>query len=472
MRGTCEIVLKDKNNRIVHYEKEHNLVTNFFQEYFKELGPIKGLPYNYRIENMVGGILLFQNTIEEDADNVLLPAGNKMIGNAATLIVQGSGAAVKELGTYIADSTKWLDDETYQMKFEWAPSQAVGTIRSVCLTSRAHGFIGEGNESSYGQRSTPDSTQTNYEDFRQSYANLGYNQGHKAGDDRCHCAYNNVAYRMIINAAEGRIQVNKYRIPMTSIDFRTAFSEDVERLVESVSENIPYEYMEDIREVTPVGYVSMSDEGKIYFLIGKREYTSGSTGYCFSVNAAHPYIYCGTYDIADDSFTWKRINVYSYYVRETGFMAWYDGKYLLVAIDNYYYYVNQRCGVIDTEALTIKDVGGFIYGRSCTLYRCDNHQFYLYAGSNAPTSDAWGRGTKIDAVRGAWGPLNMTSQYNGSVYKVKGHKLAACTGYNPMNFNRHGDYLATIYNLPQAITKAADLTMQITYTLNFGDNNG
>lgn len=472
MRGTCEIVLKDKNNRIVHHEKEHNLVTNFFQEYFKELGPIKGLPYNYRIENMVGGILLFQNTIEEDADNVLLPAGNKMIGNAATLIVQGSGAAVKELGTYIADSTKWLDDETYQMKFEWAPSQAVGTIRAVCLTSRAHGFIGEGNESSYGQRSTPDSSQTNYEDFRQSYANLGYNQGHKAGGAICHCAYDNMAYRMIIDAAEGRVQVNKYKIPMNSIDFRTAFSEDVERLVESVSENIPYEYMEDIRQVTPSAYVSMSDEGKIYFLIGKCEYTSGTTRYCFSVNAAHPYIYCGTYNIADDSFTWKRINVYSYYVRETGFMAWYDGKYLLVAIDNYYYYVNQRCGVIDTEALTIEDVGGFIYGRNCTLYRCDNHQFYLYAGGNTPTSDTWGRGTKIDAVRGAWAPVNMTSNYNTSVYKVKGNKLAACTGYNPMNFNRHGDYLATIYNLPQAITKAADLTMQITYTLNFGENDG
>lgn len=470
MRGTCEIVLKDKNDRIVHREKEHNLVTNFFQEYFKELGPIKGLPYNYRIEDMIGGILLFQNAIDADADNVLLPAGNKMIGNAATLIVQGSGATVKELGTYIDDSTKWLDDNTYQMKFEWAPSQAVGTIRSVCLTSRAHGFIGEGNETSYAQRSSPGSSQTNYEDFYQNHANLGYNQGHKAGDKICHCAYDNVAYRLVNDVDSGKVGVNKYAIPMNTVDFKTGTSNDDARLIESISENIPVEYMEDIRQVNCSMYISMSENGQIHFLIGMAGYTNSGNKYYFRVNNVHPYIYCGTYDISDDSFSWKRINLYSYWTKETMFMAWYDGKYLLCGVSNYYssYYSNQHSLSLDTDNLTMSDLGAFKNGHNATLYRCDNHQFYLYAGGSAPTAEEWGRGTKVDPTRGVWAPINMTSYYNNSLYKIKGCKLAACSNYNPLYFNRHGDYLATIYNLSDAISKAADLTMQITYTLNFG----
>lgn len=469
MRGTCEIVLKDKDGKIVHHEKEHNLVTNFFQEYFKELGPIKELPYDYSVENMIGGILLFQNTIEEDADNVLLPAGNKMIGNAATLIVQGSGAAVKELGTYIADSTKWLDDDTYQMKFEWAPSQAVGTIRCVCLTSRAHGFIGEGNEESMSQRSTPGSSQTNYEQFRQSYNDRGANRGHNAAGAVMHYAADNIAYRLINDVASGKVGVEKYAVPMDTVDFKIGSSSDVARLTGSLSQNIPSEYMEDIRTYTyPTMYISMSEDGKIYFVIGCFGYSSNYNPYIFKVNNAHPYVYLGTYDTSDDSFSWKRINVYSYYNKETLFMGYYDGKYLLVCVDNYSSYSNQHSCVIDTDELTMSDLGSFHYGRNTTLYRCDNHQFYLYAGTSASLPDEWRCGVKVDAVRGVWSPINMTEHYLGSVYKVKGSKLSACRGNNPMYFSRHGDYLATIYNLPDAVTKTSDLTMQITYTLNFG----
>ena len=476
MRGTCEITLKDKRNRIVHHEKSHNVVTNFFDEYYKELGPIKGLPYNYAVEDMIGGILLFQNTIDDDPDNVLLPAGNKMVGNGATLIVHGSGAAVKELGTYMADETKWLDNNTYQMKYEWAPSQAVGTIRAVCLTSRAHGFMGEGNEESMAQRSTPDSSQSNYEHFRQNFLNLGYNQGHNVGGRRIHTSYNNIAYSLVDNVTDGKVLVHKYMAPMSNIEFRWGSSNHGAQLLDTVSYNIPEECMEDIRTYQSSAHAvpSMSEDGKIFFVIGKWGDWNNTAYRTLLVNSTNPYVYCFTYDIADDSFSYKRINVYSYYNKPTSFKGFYDGKYLLVCPSAYYsqsYYDGQHASVIDTDELTMKDLGAQTTrtGHYVSLYRCNDHQFYLWVAGRYAVGD-WYYGTKVDAERGVWSPINMTaSYYCDSAFQPKGTKLVGIPDNNPMYFNRHGDYLATIYNLPSAVTKTSDLTMQITYTVTFGE---
>lgn len=475
MRGQCEIVLKDKRNRIVHHEKNHNVVTNFFDEYYKELGPIKELPYNYTIEDMIGGILLFQNTIDDDPSNVLLPGGNKMVANGATLIVQGSGAAVKELGTYMADETKWLDDNTYQMKYEWAPSQGVGTIRAVCLTSRAHGFIGEGNEESMAQRNTPGTSQTNYEHFYQRYLNLGSDRGHNVNNRRIHCAYNNVAYSMVNNVSEGKVMVHKYAIPMSNIDFKWGSSGAEYKLLDTVNYDIPEEYMEDIRTYasSAVMYTSMSEDGKIHFLVGRCLYSSSSSSrYYFRVTTTNPYVYCFTYDIANDSFSSKKINVYSFYGKATGFHAFYDGTYLLICPSNYYsdFYSGQHACVIDTDQLTMNDLGEQTTrnGHNCTLYRCNDHQFYLYVGSRYTEGD-WYQGVKVDAARGVWSPINLSSYYNICTFRPKGTKLVGIPDSNPMYFNRHGDYLATIYNLPEAVTKTSDLTMQVTYTVTFGE---
>ncbi len=473
MRGQCEIKLIDKDGKTVHQEKHHNLVTNFFQEYYKELGPVKGLPYDYTIANMIGGILLFQEEITADADNVLLPAGNRMIGNGATLIVQGSGADVKELGTYIEDGTYWIDNNTYQVKYEWAPSQAVGTIRCVCLTSRAHGFIGEGNETSMAQRVSPSSSQTSYADFMQNSLNLGYNQIHKV-ETLIHYIADNLGYSVIDYVANGRIGVNKYYVPTDKIDFRHGSSTHAYVLKETVNYNIPEILMEDIRTYNPAMEVSVSEDGKVYFVIGRYNYSSSTGYYRFRVTPTNRYVYCFTYDTETDEFSYKVIDVYSYYVKETGFMAYYDGTYLVVIPDTsgYFVYSNQHMMVINTDTMEMSDLGAYRYGNNVTLYRCDNHQFYLYASVKDDNNPNFYRGVKIDAVRGVWSPINMTGNYVRTNYKVGASKFAGIAPSQTTNltFNRHGDYLATIYNLPSPVTKTSDLTMQITYTLTFNED--
>ena len=150
MKGNVKIVLRDKQGNIVHKEENHNLVTNFFTEYFRPLGTTREYPYDYNVADMVGGILLMEDAITESANIVQMPAGNKMIGNGAVGIVNGSGTAVTELGSYNSAETGWQDNGDYKMTFEWTPSQANGTISSICLTNKAWGYVGEGNSSSNG----------------------------------------------------------------------------------------------------------------------------------------------------------------------------------------------------------------------------------------------------------------------------------------------------------------------------------
>ena len=109
------------------------------------------------------------------------------------------------------------------------------------------------------------------------------------------------------------------------------------------------------------------------------------------------------------------------------------------------------------------------YGHNATLYRCNDHQFYLYANGRYAEGD-WYQGVKVDAARGVWSPINLSnSSYGMYAFRPKGTKLVGIPDSSPMYFNRHGDYLATIYNLPSAVTKTSDLTMQITYTVTFGE---
>ena len=129
MKGLIDIELRDpKKGVILRKIKDHNLVTNFFQEYFREAGPTKELPYNYTIEDMIGGVLLFRDQITADADNIQMPPGNRMIGNAATGTVNGQGTIITEMGSYVDAECKWTEDGDYQQKWIWGSGQAVGSI--------------------------------------------------------------------------------------------------------------------------------------------------------------------------------------------------------------------------------------------------------------------------------------------------------------------------------------------------------
>lgn len=149
MKGRTIIELKDQSGTIEHYENE-NMITDGPTQYLQMAGPAGSNPYtdtllDDALGTLFGGIMLFDNAIEEKADNIIPPGGITMIGNAVKGMV--NTADPPELGSYNESESGWMQDGSFKMVFDFATNQANGTINCVCLTSADFAKIGAGNMS-------------------------------------------------------------------------------------------------------------------------------------------------------------------------------------------------------------------------------------------------------------------------------------------------------------------------------------
>lgn len=151
IKGHTEIQVRDaKTGRMVQHTHDDNMVTNGLSEYFKNHGALNATPFiPYVRQNMItellGGILLFNDTLDAQASNTHLADGIKMTANAAYGKLHTGDPT--ELGSYDANESGWqnADHTTYRFVYNWTESQGNGVIKSAALTSRVHGIVGEGN---------------------------------------------------------------------------------------------------------------------------------------------------------------------------------------------------------------------------------------------------------------------------------------------------------------------------------------
>lgn len=162
IKGQTTIELYNPNTRIKTVKRSENTFqSGVIAQGLRNLGKANAsmlTNYNLKVEdewrNVVGGLLLFEQNVGI-GDNYM-SAGNKMIGNAAVGVVNAGTPA--ELGSFNSiESSATASGIT--MVFDFLTSQANGTIRSVCLTSRMGGFIGYGNSSGVGHATPMSFTQ-------------------------------------------------------------------------------------------------------------------------------------------------------------------------------------------------------------------------------------------------------------------------------------------------------------------------
>lgn len=87
LKGTMKIEMTDVNTGLTETVLEQNMVTNALANIFKPLGLVKDpgrmydgfAPY---YQKLLGGLLLFDNTIEENADGLYPPANAGLVGCA------------------------------------------------------------------------------------------------------------------------------------------------------------------------------------------------------------------------------------------------------------------------------------------------------------------------------------------------------------------------------------------------------
>lgn len=165
IKGHTEIQLTNVKTGEVETYHDDNMMTNGLAEFMKNHGMLCGTPFTDAVKNdlintLLGGILLFDTALTENANNTRLTDGVKMTANAAQGVTHTGDPS--ELGSYDDNESGWQNaaHTVYRHVFTWTTSQGNGTIASACLTSKAHGYVGEGNSTS--KKNTTDNNLNQY----------------------------------------------------------------------------------------------------------------------------------------------------------------------------------------------------------------------------------------------------------------------------------------------------------------------
>lgn len=153
IKGKSIIELYNSNTKVKEKYVNENIVTNalsilFNQNYkagtnsmFSNLLPL--------YKKALGGIILFDNTIEENVNTVIAPNTVGCTGYASN---DTYGSSDLNRGSMNSAETKLLDNGM-QLVFDFATSQANGDIGCISLTSAEGGKIGYGSKSYYTNES-------------------------------------------------------------------------------------------------------------------------------------------------------------------------------------------------------------------------------------------------------------------------------------------------------------------------------
>ena len=153
IKGHTSIILTDVNTGEIERHEDENMLTNALQSYFQNCGFLNypNLDQNNMVVDLLGGIMAFDSEIPENANTVYAPAGVKMIANGSVGTLNNGYPT--ELGSFSETESGWQNDGSYVQTYDYSTSQANGTIACVCLTSKAFGYVGEGNYRSQVQKS-------------------------------------------------------------------------------------------------------------------------------------------------------------------------------------------------------------------------------------------------------------------------------------------------------------------------------
>lgn len=154
LKGTMVMELTDVNTLEVETITEENMVTNAVNDilgfnpmgvFYCEAEYSTGLVWTGNLlpicPNMIGGILLFSKTLEENADNIFVKSDNLPVAYASNNVNSTANTARGSLN--LTESKKL--DNGYKFVWEFTPSQGNGTIAAVALTSALGGQNGFGS---------------------------------------------------------------------------------------------------------------------------------------------------------------------------------------------------------------------------------------------------------------------------------------------------------------------------------------
>lgn len=457
IHGKTKIELYNPNTKIKNIIKSENTFqSNVLADYFRHFGEEDANPFsagNYDAtslwKNALGGLFLLKNP--ETIGNKFMSLGNVMIGNGA-YGVSNSGSP-NELGSYNSQESSESGTEI-SMVYDFATNQANGNIACVCLTSRVGGYIGYGNRDGQYHAS-------------RSYGFSSLQSTRGAINFNTQSAYGNWVLEVSGDFSEGTIKIVKTRRSLITGSVFNGFSKTVEFDLSEVGDGYGISGRSE-----SFGCYKLFDIGNgIYRFIPT--YSGGKTV------APNGTVYYYEYDAENDTLTQKSfINSSSNTllvtdnVTETT-LVWFYENYAFCLIDRptqaagyiaHIFDINTSEHLETLNARTISGENGSAFRRQWTLL-LDRGWVAFCVKSN-------GIIYMFDTVNGTVYPTNSNAPgFTGMIKNpslgagILGRSDSQPTESRTRGFYHNPLYLATINNLDSYVTKTANQTMKVTYTL-------
>ena len=467
LHGHAKIELTNVKTGEKQIIEHDNMLTNYWRDMFTPKGICgrnflqTGIAWDKH--QFFGGILLFENALNDNADDYRFPHGNKMIAHGSNIAYSGVDTLMGSFNE--AEST--FGDDSATLVWDWTQERGNGTISALGLTSAEGGLIGAGRDNN-GDTSDDYIIPINAHQTSNN-ANMGGANGYNPVymDE-----VNNRAYAAYVSS--NNLYIREYQFEASGIDLLTALT------VSNSGNNVP-QYDITRRVDTTISLASFgwgsnatgfTYQGKLY-ITGASNWGSGARTF-----ARYDFATGVLDSVTITNNTGETINLTTYQLARAGFII-HDGCLYAVTTSMHIVYINLSD---NTDCGTVKDGDGNV------IVRANNNgyswivllwgevifnkgQMYGNGKGDANQKQMYVLESKGVAKRRGLAMLN--AGYYG-LHCSMGYALdngnyargyfAACE-----NGNIYSVYnmmcLATKNNLQTPVTKTADMTMRVTYTI-------
>ena len=465
LKGKMTIELTDVNTGEVNVIKEENMVTNALANIFAPLGHLVNADiiynsYNSYFRTLLGGLLLFDNNIEEDANQLYAPSNTNMVGCAVYNTQNNTTGKMR--GGYNQAESEFNNKQKY-MKFvyDFTTSQANGTISCVCLTHQLGGYNGYGSNDAV--LNTGATLAISPYSGTLQYVHTSYTGGN-TGDKYSGCTVgttellflldldNDTAYYFKIKNANS-ISIVKRRMYLKSVSvFENPYSQ------KALIEETELDALATALSTSYIAYNYDVNENCLYIF--------SSANYYININ--------GTFQITRIQLSdwsirqWTMTNTTNEQLSTNGMrFAFADNGFVYLKGYNspyeiYKFEIGNSANVVKMKRNGVGSNDGF------PMYAMNGRIYYQTNSSNSSYRHIYILNTETETILKTENFEVFNCYYMPCYTPVLNHPmLLYCSfgNYTTSTFFIPANYLATINNLSEPVTKTADKTMKITYTI-------
>ena len=474
LKGKTTFELTDVNTGEVEVIEDTNMITNGLQDFLATYGYFgcdvlssDKMGASSLWDNALGGLFLFDTKLDENVNNILMPAGVKMVGNGSYNI--SNSGSVTELGSYNTSESGLQSDGSVKFVYDFSTSQANGTIACACLTSKIGGYIGMGNsneqvivnkdylfttfisDGKYSRTSNIDGS--NSDEQHVLYAS--YNDNAMYLSNPYNIKYDASHAEQHWNTTK-KIQILKVKAGFTSISIKERLL--LNQVAETYDIDIPQDILTYMGTRTDLVYINADTDGNVFVVFNTGVYTLKNGSFCWIMKIDRER------NVTHYKFT-NNVGSTIYFNRN---MMVFNGEYLFVHTYNSPY---KLYGIKYSDSTQIIDVN-LTFNSRYKLFNIDKNLIGMFG--NLYDSSNYYAPFVYDVVNNELRYCNGKGGDNNDLYipfiDKKGvyidvHCYNSSSSANYFRILKEPRYLATINNLSESVVKTASKTMKVTYTI-------